>query len=161
VVDEQHDDLAAQFVALNGGQAAKGVDQIVGQLRRNLRLFRSVIHSFSPLRVDPAKQMSFALSKSSQSHAQYPSAPLRKTCAWLESLSCCAVWRFGTRLHTESTWRFGTRRGRKKRMAFNNLPLRARRLTKRGQRFKERRLLQGERIPTWSERRRSAKSVGR
>src|SRR5262245_47682516 len=66
------------------------------------------MHSFSPLRFDPAKQMSFALSKSSQSHAQYASAPLRKTCARLESLPCRTVWRFGTRMHTESTWRFGT-----------------------------------------------------
>src|SRR5262249_47925427 len=57
---------------------------------------------------DPAKQMSFAVSKSSQSHAQYPSAPLRKTCARLESLLCRTVWRFGTRLHTESMRRFGT-----------------------------------------------------
>src|SRR5262245_45154182 len=108
MVDEQHDDLAAQFVALNGGQAAKGVDQVVGQLRRNVRLFRSVMHSFSPLRFDPAKQISFAVPKSSQSHAQYPSAPLRKTCARLESLPCRTVWRFGTRMHTESTWRFWT-----------------------------------------------------
>src|SRR5215813_11732817 len=100
MVDEHHDNLAAQFVATNGGQAAKGVDQVVGQLRRNVRLFRSVMHTFSPLRFDPAKQMSFAVSKSSQSHAQYISAPLRKTCARLESLPCRTVWRFGTPMRT-------------------------------------------------------------
>jgi|SRR5215510_7147372 len=56
--------------------------------------------------------MSFAVSKTSQSQAQYPSTPLRKTCARLESLPCRIVWRFGTQLHTESTWRFGTTPGR-------------------------------------------------
>jgi len=52
--------------------------------------------------------MAFTVSKTSQSQAQYPSAPLRKTCARLESLPCRTVWRFGARLHTESTWRFET-----------------------------------------------------
>jgi len=56
--------------------------------------------------------MAFAVSKTSQSHAQYPSAPLRKTCARLERLIYRTVWRFGARLHTESTWRFGTTPGR-------------------------------------------------
>jgi hypothetical protein len=73
VVDEQRDDLAAQFIAFNGGQAAKGADQIVGQLRRNVRLFRSVMHSFSPLRFDLAKQMAFAMS-----HAAVSISPLEK-----------------------------------------------------------------------------------
>ena len=33
----EHDDLAAQFGALDGGQVAKGADQVVGQFRRNVR----------------------------------------------------------------------------------------------------------------------------
>jgi hypothetical protein len=54
VVDE-HDDLAAQFGALDGGQVAEGSDQVVGQFHRNVRLFHLVMHSFSPLRFDLAK----------------------------------------------------------------------------------------------------------
>jgi hypothetical protein len=68
VVDE-HDHLAAKFIALNGGQVANGADQVVGQFRWNVRLFRSVMHSFSPLRFDLAKQMAFAMSKTSRSQA--------------------------------------------------------------------------------------------
>src|SRR4029453_5908667 len=86
-------DLAAHFIALNGSQAAKGADQVVGQFRRNVRLFCSVMHSFSPLRFDLAKQMAFAVLKTSQSHAQYPSAPLRKTCiCFRTNLSALAVF---------------------------------------------------------------------
>jgi hypothetical protein len=78
VVDEQHYDLAAQFVALDGSQVAKGVDQVVGQFRRNVRLFRSVMHSFSPLLFDLAKQIAFAVSKISRSHAAVSIGALEK-----------------------------------------------------------------------------------
>jgi polyhydroxyalkanoate synthesis regulator protein len=102
-VADKHDDLATQFVALNGDQVAKGVDQVVGQLRRNVQLFRLVMHSFSPFRFDLAKQMPFAAPETSQSHAHYASAILRKTCTLLETLSCRIVWRFGARMHTQFT----------------------------------------------------------
>src|SRR5215475_7046578 len=70
--------MAAQFVALDGGQVAEGIDQVVGQLRRNVRLFRLVMHSFSPLRFDLVKQMAFAMSKTSPSHAALSIGPLEK-----------------------------------------------------------------------------------
>src|SRR5262245_37942311 len=107
MVDE-HDDLAAQFVALDGGQVAEGADQVVGQLRRNIRLFRLVMHSFSPLSFDLVKQMLLRCRKRHCHMPQYQSDPLRKTCTLLQSLTCRAVGRFGTRLHTESVGRFET-----------------------------------------------------
>jgi hypothetical protein len=51
------------------------------------------MHSFSPFRFDLAKQMPFAVSETSQSHAHYASATLRKTCALLENflVAFCGV----------------------------------------------------------------------
>jgi hypothetical protein len=41
-------------------------------------LFRLVMHSFSPLRFDLAKQIAFAMSKTSLSHAAVSIGPLEK-----------------------------------------------------------------------------------
>src|SRR5262249_31363017 len=61
-----------------GGQDAKGVDQVVGQLPREVQLFLSGMHSFSPFRFDLAKQMPVLVSKKSRSHAATSIGTLEK-----------------------------------------------------------------------------------